>query len=58
MSSARIRFVLRALGPVKPVLREGHELQVDIGGDAFLDLQQRLDPNERRGRDVHVGPDR
>jgi hypothetical protein len=49
---------LRALGPEKTVLREGHQLQVDIGGNAFPDLQQRLDPDKGRGRHVHVAADR
>jgi hypothetical protein len=39
------------------VLREGHELQVDIAGDAAFHLQQRLHRGQPVVADIDVGAD-
>ena len=46
------------LRPIQPVLREGDQLQVQIGRDASLHLQHRLDPAQMVGRGVDMGSDR
>jgi hypothetical protein len=58
MSSARMKIFLRLFSTVEPVLREGDKLEVDVSRDLPLHLQQRLEPHQRRCRDVHVRPDR
>ncbi len=58
MSSARSRFCRPGLRPVKPVLRERHQLQVKVGGDPPLHLQHRFDPAQVVGRGVDMSADR
>ncbi len=40
------------------VLREGHQLQVEIGFDPFLHFKQRIDRQQSRIADVDMGADR
>ncbi len=42
---------------VEPVLREGDELQVDIGRDLLLHLEQRLDGKQPVVADIDMGAD-
>ena len=44
--------------PVEPVLREGHELQVDVPRHPPLHLQHRLHAAQVVRRRVHMRPDR
>ena len=48
--------VFAAIGAaVKPVLREGHQLQVDVGGDDALHLQHSRHAAQVVGRGVNMG---
>ena len=42
----------------EPVLREGHQLQVEVGGDDAAHLEQRLRPAERGVGCIDVAADR
>ena len=53
-SSARSRFGLSAGIAVEAVLREGHELEREVGGDPPPDLQQRLHPDQPLVADIDV----
>ena len=57
-SSARFRFSARARRAVVAVLREGDELQVEIGRDLRLHLEQRLDGEQPVVADVDMAADR
>ena len=57
MSSARSGVVARRRRAVEAVLREGDELQVDIGRDRLLDVEQRLDREQPVVADVDMAAD-
>ena len=42
---------------IEPVLREGDQLQVDIGRDRLLDVEQRLDRQQPVVADIDMGAD-
>ncbi len=48
---------LRGSASVEAVLREGHQLQVDIGRDLLLHLQQRLDGQQPVVADIDMAAD-
>ena len=58
MSSARLRLSARARRAQIAVLRKGDELQVDVGRDALLHLEQRLDRQQPVVADVDMAADR
>ena len=58
MSSARSRFVGGPGRAVVAVLREGDELEVEIGLDPLSDLEQRLDRDQPVVADVDMAADR
>jgi hypothetical protein len=49
-SSARCRLASAFRGAQHAVLRKGHQLQVEVGRDAFAHVQQRLAPPAGAGR--------
>ena len=59
---AQVQRALEAVGTAlaaqHTVLREGHQLQVDVRGDAALDFQQGFDRQQARVAGVHVAADR
>ena len=57
-SSARSRLLRRGRRAVVAVLREGDELQVDIGRDRLLHVEQRLDREQPVVADIDMGADR
>ena len=51
------QVLLRSGITVEAILREGHELQVDIGLDPLSHLQQRLDAEQPVVAHIHMGAD-
>ena len=51
-------IVERAPAPEQAVLWKGHQLQIEVGRDPLPDFEQRLDRQQARVADVHMGADR
>ena len=50
--------VKRAGRPQQTILRKRHQLQIDVRRHAFFDVQHRVDRQQARVADIHMGADR